>query len=310
VVNLYAGTTTAGHYRTCVAKGLFQLGSVPTFQVTADICENFGTGDMMSQLALRLLLTNMAVPISLVGSVDGIHLDGLGADPVFLARSMAMEVALYIATDDAPFGITLLSRLLEPTGACLVPCRDGRLRAFVPSAIPGGATPALVFSSTNILTIEPGNLPDTVDPPPWRVRIACDRNWTVITTGIAGAVPTARRTWLAAPYRTGTAQDAPAALTAMTRPNDQPVIATDSGVFGTASSTAVAAIAAGIMALWGVKRKLYTITVPATVGEALDWGSIVQVISDFDGLQAGPLGQIVGWGYKTDDSTAQFTVLV
>ena len=233
VASLYAGSTTAGHYRTCVAKGLFQLGSVPMFQVTADICENFGSGDQMSLLALRLLLTNMSVPNAMVGSVDGLHLDGLGADPVFLARALAMEVALYIATDDSPDGVTLLSRLLEPTGACLVPCRDGKLRAFVPSAIPGGATPALTFNSTNILTIEPGNLPDTVDPPPWRVRIACDRNWTVMTTGIAGAVPTARRTWLAAPYRTGTAQDTPTALTQMTRPNDQPVIATDSGAFGT-----------------------------------------------------------------------------
>jgi hypothetical protein len=88
------------------------------------------------------------------------------------------------------------------------------------------------------------------------------------------------------------------------------VIATDGGAFGTASSAAVTAIATGIMALWGIKRRLYTITVSAEIGETLDWGSVVRVFGDYDVLQSGPLGQIVGWAYKTDDSTAAFQVLV
>jgi hypothetical protein len=310
VANLYVGTTTAGHYRTCVAKGLFQLGSTPVFQVTADISENWSLGALVSQLAYRMLITNMGVPSTLVSSADGQTLDARGADPVFLALAMAMEVALYIASSDSPTGVSLLSRLLEPTGAQLVPCRDGKLRAFVPCAIPGGTLPVFTFDATTIVSINVDVLPSSVDPPPWRVRIACDRNWTVMTSGLAGAVPAARLTWLAAPFRVGVAQASPTALTQMAKPNDQPVLAQDSGAFGTASSAAVAAIASGMLALWGMRRKIYLIEVPATVGETLDWGSVVEVISDFDGLQAGKLGQVVGWSYHSTDATATFRVLV
>ena len=44
-------------------------------------------------------------------------------------------------------------------------------------------------------------LPDDLKPPPWRVRVAHARNWTVQTTDLAGSVADARRAYLAEEVR-------------------------------------------------------------------------------------------------------------
>ena len=132
VADLYSGTTAAGHYRTCVAKGLFQLGSSPTFEATADLVASAATLSRTDQLARYLLATVMSVPLSSISSADGIALNSLGPDPAVVGRAMALGSALYVATDDAVDGVTLLSRVLEPSGALLVPGSDGLLRIYVP----------------------------------------------------------------------------------------------------------------------------------------------------------------------------------
>ena len=77
------------------------------------------------------------------------------------------------------------------------------------------------------------------------------------------------------------------------------------------TSTRAQIIVNSMLGLWGVPRHLYEITVPRAIGLALDWASIVNVTSDFDGLPApGKLGQIVGWRYSSGDPTAMFRVLV
>jgi hypothetical protein len=77
------------------------------------------------------------------------------------------------------------------------------------------------------------------------------------------------------------------------------------------ASTDVQGIVNGMITLWGTQRRLYEIVVPQSVGISLDWASIVQVVSNFDGLQSpGKLGQVVGWRYSNEDATAMFRILV
>jgi hypothetical protein len=311
VADLYSGVTTAGNYRTCLAKGLFQVGTTPTFGITADFVALGATLSRTDQLLRYVLATLMTVPLNAIGSADGVAIDDIGPDPAVTGRAMALGAVVYLSPDDAVDGVTLISRILQPSGGLLVPSKDGALRAYVPTAIPGGATPVLSLDDTTILTIVPDNLPNTVDPSPWRLRVAWDRNWTVETSSLAGATPPARVTWLSQPFRSVSAVASPSALLQMARPSDPPVIGQDGGVTDQGTGGAdVRAVAADMINLWGPKRRLYSVTVPHFLSDGLDWGSIVKVKSSFDGLNAGKLGQIAGWSYSSNDATATLKVLV
>jgi hypothetical protein len=315
VPSLYSGSTIAGHFRICEALGLFQLGSIPVFGVTADVSpinsgSTFGEQDnTVGGLMLYLLGTLMAVPASMISATNAI-LTPLGSNPAASGRASKLSCALYLSSNDTIDGVTLVSRVLESSGALLVPGRDGALRMFLPAAIPVGSWPVLSLDDTTIVSIAAENLPSSIDPAPWRMRIAWDHNWTV-ETSLAGAVTPAQVTWLSQAFRTAYASAAPSALLLMARANDAPVIGADGGICDTGVSGAdVKAVAADSIALWGTKRRLYSVTVPHFLSDGLDWGSVVKLKSSFDGLNAGKLGQIVGWAYASGDSTAVLKVLV
>ena len=70
----------------------------------------------------------------------------------------------------------------EASGALLVP--GARAAADLRSgAIPRGATPVLSLDDTTIVSIDAPTA-ETVDPSPWRIRLAWDRNWTVLTSNL------------------------------------------------------------------------------------------------------------------------------
>jgi hypothetical protein len=310
VANLYSGSTTAGHYRTSLALGLLQLGSIPTFNLTVTFSVVLSGAKSIQQLAREALLL-MTVPLANISSADGINLDTLGANAAAVARAAGSFNSQYLSTGDQMDGPTLLSRLLEAVGAYLVPGKDGKLRMLVVTTIPGGATPVLSLDDTTIVTIDPDNLPDTIDPPPWRIRLAWDRNWTVMTSGLAGATPASTVTWLAAGFRTVSAGASAVALLQVTRPSDPPVIGQDGSLSDfVVGGTNIQLVANDLISLWGLKRRLYSIVIPHFLADVVDWGSIVKVTSSFDGLNAGKLGQIVGWSYASGDATVTLKVLV
>jgi hypothetical protein len=310
VPSLYSGSTTAGHYRTCLALGLLQVGSIPTFNLTVTFNAVLTGTKAIQQLAREALLL-MTVPLANIASADGVNLDTLGANAAAVTRAVGSFNSQYLPTGDQVDGPTLLSRLLEPVGAYLVPGKDGKLRILVVTTIPGGATPVISLNDSTIVSITPDNLPNTIDPSPWRIRLAWDRNWTIMSSGLAGATPPATVTWLASGFRTVSAGATPVALLAVSRPSDPPAIGQDGSLSDSAvGGTNVQLVANDLISLWGLKRRLYSIVIPHFLADLVDWGSVVKVTSTFDGLNAGKLGQVVGWAYASGDATVTLKVLV
>jgi hypothetical protein len=313
VVDLYAAAPATGKFQ-FDTKGLFRLGSTPTFGVTADVVNISGPYlyNVLEIAAYQNLLTLLGVPTDLIASATGSLsvpvIQSRGVDPTQTAQAMALLTSMYLAATDSLDGITFMSKLLGASGALLVAGRDGRLCLFVLAAIPPATASVLTLDDSVIVTITPVALPASIDPPPWRMRLAFGRNWTVQTSPLAGAITAAQQAFISVPVRVVTAIGP--ASSGVSRPTDPPVIGSDSGSADfTAASPQL--VVNGMIALWGTKRYLYDIVVPASVGLTLDWGSVVSVVSDFDSLQTpGKQGQIVGWHYASGDSTATFRVLV
>lgn len=313
VTTVYAGSPpAAGHFR-YDGQGLLQIGSVPVYALTADVWTPQGnqTG-WVQEMALLGATRLSTVPLDMIGRTGAFNafMGVYGADAAIKAAAMLALVGIYIASGDNPSGTDAMNQLLTPAGALLVPGRDGKLRMLVLTAIPGGSVPVLSFDDTNIVSIARTSLPATIDPPPWRMRLAYGRNWTV-QEGIqlAGAAPPTQGTFAATAYRAavgvGSNLNAVAA-----RLNDPSVIGASGGSMEL-TSTRAQLIVNSMLGLWGSPRHLYEITVPRAIGLTLDWASIVNVTSDFDGLSSpGELGQIVGWRYSSADPTAMFRVLV
>lgn len=84
---------------------------------------------------------------------------------------------------------------------------------FTPPAAPyrQGTTlssvPVYFYDKKNIIDISIGTLPETLLPPPWRIRVSYGKNWTPNQTNLAGTVSETRRAFLAEEYRYAAAED-------------------------------------------------------------------------------------------------------
>lgn len=307
--NVYGGTVAAGHFRS-TPTGLLQVGSAPIFTLTADVVGQTYPDAKIGTQALAILSGPLALPDSLVGGAGTGTIESYCVDPAVQTAVLGLRCGIYIASGDDVDGLTAVHRLIVSSGANLVPGRDGALRLLILAAIPGGSTPVLDLDDTNIVTIAQAALPATLDPPPWRIRLGYQRNNTIMASNvIAGAASDSRKAYVALPVRAATALGAVLQATAFARRNDPDVIGADGGSTET-TITATQTVANALAALWGTQRRLYEITVPASVGADLDWASIVSVTSSFDNLDGGKLGQVVGWRYSTTDGTALFRILV
>lgn len=316
VADLYTGSTPAGQYRTCKARGCFQLGSTPTRLITCNVvCAGLGSTDGSDPLIIAYwtLATLCGVPTDLIGSVTSpagkSALEAIGATSYSFSTN-AGGCGFFLSPNDAPTGVELLTRILAPVGMKLVAMRDGKLRAFVTAALPGSPTIAASLDSRHISTIQLLKLPASVDPPPYRVRVGCVPNYTVQTSDLSPSATATRVQYISTAG--GVSQANSASLSAaLAKPNDPPVIG-GSIVDSTVNNAGNIAnqYAARYAALWGVRRRLYATTVPFSIGVALDYGDVVTITLPFDDLTAGQNGQVVGYSYRSADAAITLRVLV
>jgi hypothetical protein len=311
VGSVYSGTpAAAGHFR-YDNLGRVQVGSTPIFGLTLDGSNlEFPAATSVARTMSRLLGNNLGVPISFISD------DGFGQLVVSTADAAATlsfrfhQIGIYLAAGEAIDGATLISRLISSTTSLLVPGRDGKLRLMLLAPVPLAAVPVLSLDDSNIISITPVPLPATVDPPPARMRLSTRRNWTVQPANAqAGAITAAQAARVAIKSQIVTGVAATPLASAFSARTDPPVIGDDGGPHDTSAGNSQGMIDNAI-ALWGVRRRHYDVTVPQSIGLTLDWASIVRVTSSFDGLNSGLLGQIVGWHYASGDPTATFRVLI
>jgi hypothetical protein len=295
--NLYAGSTSAGNYRTDNSRGLFQLGSSPVGQITADVSGSFpiaGLKTVAADIARYLLTEELELPAANINTAS------------FTAAAAAYPYAagIYFGPSSTPDGVSAVDAMLSSFGAKLYPGRDGALRVFALRALPVSATAVAAISTVNAVSVVPRALPATASPPPYRMRVAYAHNWTVQASGLLGAATAARKQYVATADNYAVIADTQV-LADYTRPNDIAPIGIALATQGDAQAVAV-----DLLALWGQRRRLYDVTMPLALGLPREIGDVVSVTWPMDDLAGGRLGQVVGDTFRSNDATITLTVLI
>ena len=300
VANLYSGSTPAGQYRTCNALGLFQLGTTPASGriITADVTGQFPSAGVVTSpvaIARQLILEDAVVPSA--------YLD--------LAAWSAVDTA-WPATAGVWFGSNstvtadvAVSAVLGSIGARVMASRLGLLRPFLIRALAAGVAPTFSFNVDNTIDVQRIALPTNIDPPTAVWKVGYQHNYTTQTSGLSPSATSAQVAYVAQ-SDTMAAWASTAVLAAYRRPNfPDPV----TGALLTLTDAQNMANAFG--ALWGVRRRLYTVQVPLALALSVDLGAVVSLAWPAEDLAAGQIGQIVGEQTRTlDDPTVTFLVLI
>lgn len=293
--DLYSGSTPPGQYRTDNSRGLFQLGSTPAHPITVDVTGAFplagaiiGLGNVMR----HTLLEDLQMPPELV---DAASFNGL---PTMIGG--------YWAGTEPVQAVQVIDFCLQSIGAKLVHTRDGRLRPWLLRAPDPAAAPDLVLSTANVVEVQVLDLPEGLDPPPYRLRLAYQRNWAGPTTAdLHGSITAAERGYIREPSRVA-AWSSPSVLASYRRPSDPPVF----GGAVTRKSDAET-IVAELGALWGTRRRLLAVTVPLALAVNADIGMRVWIEYPLDDLRQGRAGVVVGERLRVlEDDVAVLEVLV
>lgn len=244
---LRAATIGAGKYATCLAEGLFRLASAPDGLVTCDVEGDVLDGDYVetsADIVSRLLATatDIVVPDDLVTSTfDAVNT----AQPATIGFHLAVDSNMTVR--DA------VSAIMGAIGGWAGFRRSGKFEVAI-FAAPSG-TPTATYDEKDVIDIRREQLPDGIDPPPWRWRVAWGRNWTVQTTDIAGGVTAARIAFLKDAVRLAEASDT-VILTDHPRAQDPAPVEAEFAQQSDAQDEADRQLA-----LYRVARSLYRVTV-------------------------------------------------
>jgi hypothetical protein len=193
VTALIAATIAEGYFATCVAEGLFRLGSSPLGGVTADVQEdaeafNMTAGEIVAQLAADAGLAVAAIAAEDIGELNaaapyvvGLYLDG----ETSFREAMDMlvtSIGSWFAFDAV--GVLRVGQLTAPSAEPVADILEDEILAGFERRVANG---------------------DGV--PLWRVRVRYGRNWTVQNGDLVGSVDDARRAYLGEEYRVAAAED-------------------------------------------------------------------------------------------------------
>jgi hypothetical protein len=188
-------------------------------------------------------------------------------------------------------------------GAHLVPFANGRLEPMMLRVVSG--SPSATFSLPNIFAIVAVRLPPSLTPPPRRISVGYNVNYTVQTSDLNySGVSThldfiAQKSGIVAASSSGSTHDAYPRATepdiimgALLKVDDANQVAED------------------LLALFGSRLRLYDITVPADIAEGIEIGGVVEIRYPIDDLDAGKLGRVVRRNLVAGDVVATLRVLI
>ena len=190
---LAAATIANGTYHTCLAKAVFRLKEIPVSdlgQVTADV-----DGELLDGAHAQ---TTADIVALLARGASGVVIDAAS-----FARTRAMQpapISYYLQTGDEATIAQVIATLMRGIGGWGGFRRNGQFEIGIVQA-PKGDPAATRVSDIEIISINREPLPDAIDPPPYRMRAAWGRNWTVQTDSLAGSVSADRLAWLKESFR-------------------------------------------------------------------------------------------------------------
>jgi hypothetical protein len=292
------GSIVDGHFKTCLAAGMFALGAPPDSDVTCDVLgDASGTGYVNDTAAIYRRLIFLSAP--LVDLVD---------EGTFFALSAAQPavVGIYLGLDDSRTVKQVGDELLGGIGGRQSLRGDGVLE--VGRLTPPAATAVASFTIGDIIedTMQRLQLPDGVNPPPKRQGVTYANNWTVQPNARAG-VAAARREMLRLPFSVGphsnTTLAATIAVAHKSAQEPEPI----HGLF--ALLAPAVAEADRILSLHGsVVRSMYTFTDKSGLGMIRKLGETISVTYPLFDLPFGKNCVIVGLKKNTTEGRTDITV--
>lgn len=271
---LTAATIASGDYDTCLAEGLFRLGSSPQGIITADVDEKVADFDMTPGELLARIATDAGL---LAGEVSADDIGELNAEAPYV-------LGLYV--EDERSAREAMDRIAGSVGAWYGFDAAGVLRAAV-LRVPGEPVADLI--EADLLRGFERGVADRNGVPVWRVTVRYLKFWTTQESDLAGAVTDARRAALAQQYRSVTVED-PAVRLKFKQASEMVVetlITTEADALS---------LAAALLAIHKVLRDLFE--TPLDV-EALDEGALdimqsVRLTHSRFGLSGGRNFRILG----------------
>jgi len=276
---LLASTPAAGSYNTCLAEGLFQLGSSPAGTVTADVVQGTPTSRTVAQVLRSIALASGVDPGSVsapdVAALDlaapgeiGVYVQDTSTTYLSLMDTVAASVGAWFGFDGT--GLLRMGRLTNPAGTPVLSLQDFD-----------------VANSIQRLSAYDNNIPV------WWVSLKYAKVWTVQTdiAGAAGA-QAAFKAYLAQDFRTAAYQDATA--------KQLHKLATKLEVESLFTQQADAtAEAFRQYQLYNPRRDIFEVTIPISLlPAAMNFMDVVELLIDRYGMSSGKLFRLIGISYQ------------
>jgi hypothetical protein len=270
---------------------------VPVHTITCDVTGQFplaGVVTTFAQIARYLLTEDLLLPPA---NIDLTSFSNADATYPYVS-------GIYFDSNSAPTGIDVLTHMLSGIGAKLITKRNGQLGLLVLRALTA-ATPVDTFDLSNLVSLTPVSLPNTLDPPAYRWRSEYAHNYTLQTSDLNNASATADQVQAIGVTGKFATWSSTTITTAWRRPNDPPPVTGPLLRLADAQT-----VVNDFGALWGTRRRLYDAVLPAWFYLARDLGDVVSLQYPMDDLDGGRLGQIVGYTFRSSDSSMTVRVLV
>lgn len=192
---LLSSTPAAGSFDTCLAEGLFRIGSSSAGEITVDATQGVAPTD---RTASTILLS-----LALAAGVEAGEISG--PDFAQLADDSPAVVGVWISTETETFA-AVMNAVAASVGGYYFFDPNGILRTGQLTA-PGGDP---VLSVEEYDTFEPFERRPARDGdlPAWSFTVRHSKVWTPQTSDLAGSVTQDRRAFLASAFRAQRAEDA------------------------------------------------------------------------------------------------------
>jgi hypothetical protein len=191
-----------GSYGTSIAEGYFLLGALPAKGITVDFVGlRLTTADIIRNVALNS------------AELQDQDINDATFEEVNILQPA--EIGYYLDANSSETCAEMFSRLMEGIGGWWGMSTMGRLQIRLMLAPDADESLASYNTTGTLIELDRIRLPDTVDPPPHRCRVAYARNWTIMSAGdLAGVIAEtdpALAAYLGEPYKLAVTSDADSA---------------------------------------------------------------------------------------------------
>lgn len=188
---LVAAATVAGEFDTCLAEGFMKLGTSPAGTVTADARSLFFGTARIGDIVRGFITDRSEIDLFQTRTFNTLNelYDGV-------------EFGIYLSETEEIDVLTVIARLLSGIGGWVGFRPDGRcyIQRF---EAPAESDPVIDLDRGDIIgDAARDRLPPDLNPPPWRMRLLYEKNYTIQTDNSVTTDPK-----YSLPGKTATAQD-------------------------------------------------------------------------------------------------------